>query len=60
MRYDRNIICPHCGNEQLQSGIPLVEFAGDGRIYQCEACREDYRVGMLLEPFISLLRGRKE
>ena len=57
MRYDRNIICPHCGSEQLQSGIPLVELAGDGRIYQCEECHEYYRVGMLLEPFISLLRG---
>jgi len=56
MEYDRNIICPHCGSEQIQANIPLVRVVGDGRVFRCDECRKFFRVGMLLEPFVSLLR----
>ena len=57
--YDREIVCPYCGSEQLIERIPLVNFPGDGQIFRCKSCNEHYRVGMVIEPFVSQLRRGK-
>ncbi len=56
LKFDRKIICPHCCGEQMQKNIPVADFLGDGRVYQCKQCRKDYRVGIAIEPYVSLLR----
>ncbi len=56
LKHDREIVCPHCRVESMHEGIPLVNFPGDGQIFRCPDCKEHFRIGMLLEPFVSLLK----
>jgi len=56
-RFDQMVICPYCETEQLKRGVPLIRIEGDGRVYWCEGCQENFRVGMVFEPRVSKLRG---
>ena len=56
-RFDQMVTCYYCETEQLKRGIPLTRIKGDGRVYQCEECGKNFRVGMIFEPFVSELKG---